>query len=420
MKPGHHCTFAIEGEALSSSSACGICRKHLADHDTQESEASDEAAPCSVKIFVRMDLPCRHILHSRCVDRAPNWSCVGTCEVGQPPDWAKPEDSPETLVIYGNKNCQLIKSTHRSRSSILEALREEIGDSIDQRESVTFIRDPERHLTADCTPIIAICSKGAHRKISDENSLEYDAGEGKILDLHTAEAPINTTDLSLTINQLHLQDCIVNGIVTIYAMERTISSATRSKARGKQAIFGLSSHWELPIKQTERGNAAFLSSLWVFSNLMSGSEIDGAIRDAVYLIIHTTTRFPPALRSMRLLTRGKSLQPWDSSALVQAFFEVLKDLIPLNIFENDTTRILEGSRLLFAAILDEAKKYSKQHKDAPSLLYADMLRTIDLMCIDTQDPIIVPVSTSYGLVEEGIYHACREGGILSWSRGHQP
>lgn len=68
-------------------------------------------------------------------------------------------------------------------------------------------------------------------------------GYRKVLDLHTGEIPIETANLDLTIDQLGLKDCAVNGVLTIYALERRVSVAYKERRSGKDAIFRISDFW---------------------------------------------------------------------------------------------------------------------------------------------------------------------------------
>jgi hypothetical protein len=64
-----------------------------------------------------------------------------------------------------------------------------------------------------------------------------------ILDLHTSEVPIEATDLSLTIEEIGLGDCTVNGVLNIYAVARTFSSNPPIRGTGQHAIFMNADFW---------------------------------------------------------------------------------------------------------------------------------------------------------------------------------
>lgn len=65
----------------------------------------------------------------------------------------------------------------------------------------------------------------------------------KSLDLHTSEAPIETINLNLTINEIGLGECAVNGVLSIYAVERTVSTNPPAKGPGQHAIFMNADFW---------------------------------------------------------------------------------------------------------------------------------------------------------------------------------
>lgn len=164
--------------------------------------------------------------------------------------------------------------------------------------------------------------------------------------------------------------------------------------------------------------AAFLSSLRVFTDLVNAEQMGQSTQDHILHLIHVLTKFPPAIRTMFILMQGKSPRPAECAALVQALFEVLKDIIPLEIIEGDDKRSLEGSRLLLGYLLVTAKAQRGPEEELTP--YLNSFRTIDLLNAETRQPIANPVETSIGLVEEGYYEAYQEGGILSWSNGEEP
>lgn len=164
--------------------------------------------------------------------------------------------------------------------------------------------------------------------------------------------------------------------------------------------------------------AAFLSSLRIFTDLVNANKIGESTQNQILHLIHVLTKFPPAIRTMFILMQGKSPRPAECAALVQSFFEALKDIIPLEIIAGDEKRIFEGSRWLFGFLLATAK--AKSELKDQTTPYLRSFRTIDLLNAETRQPIAIPVQTSIGLVEEGYYEAHREGGILSWSNGEEP
>ena len=79
------------------------------------------------------------------------------------------------------------------------------------------------------------------------------------LDLHTSESPIEASilNLDLTIDELCLTDCAINGVLNIYVVERKASPASNQGESGKDAIFLTGDPW-----------VSFETFLAVISNLV--------------------------------------------------------------------------------------------------------------------------------------------------------
>jgi len=106
----------------------------------------------------------------------------------------------------------------------------------------------------------------------------------------------------------------------------------------------------------------------------------------------------------------KSPRPCEQAALAQSLYEVLKDVVPVQLIKSDMTRLFEGVRLLFGLILEKAK-HLKLNEDA-QMPYISSLKVLDLRNTFTMEPIANAVQTPFGLVDEGYYEAFKEGGIL--------
>lgn len=162
--------------------------------------------------------------------------------------------------------------------------------------------------------------------------------------------------------------------------------------------------------------AAFLSSLRIFTDLVNAEKMDQASQNNVLWLIHAMTRFPPAFRAVYILMEGKCLSMSECAALAQAIYEVLKEMIPQKIIQDDASRVFEGSRLFFGFLLDKARLLKSSDGFVP---YLQSFKTLDLRDIETLEPILHPVQTDFGLIEEGYYNAHLEGSILCWSGGQQ-
>lgn len=93
--------------------------------------------------------------------------------------------------------------------------------------------------------MVSLCSRARH---DDEDSPHPTAdglggGWRKTLDLHTSEAPIETTNLDRTVDDLGLRECTVNGVLNIYAVERAIPETNSARGSGQDAIFTRADCW---------------------------------------------------------------------------------------------------------------------------------------------------------------------------------
>lgn len=140
-------------------------------------------------------------------------------------------------------------------------------------------------------------------------------------------------------------------------------------------------------------------------------KADTPFRDAFLHMIDLLVRFPPALRTMFILMNGKTPRPIECSALSQAIYETLHDMIPLDLVQSDKSRLFEGARLFFGLVLDKAK-FLTLPKEISSA-YLSSFQDHDLAGIGTMEPVKDAVSTQSGLCERGYYEAFCIGGPLS-------
>jgi ubiquitin-protein ligase len=170
-----------------------------------------------------------------------------------------------------------------------------------------------------------------------------------------------------------------------------------------------------------RGSNTFLSSLRVFADKISAKNMDAGRQNMVLKVIHELTRYFPAVRAVRILMDGKTLRPNECAAVVQSFAEVLGDLVPRNLIENDERRYLEGTRLLLGFVLQKMEFLSTttpascDDRIDDGLSYLNLFKTVDLRDVRTNEPVIDPVQTELGLMERGSFVAFKPGGILSHS-----
>jgi hypothetical protein len=266
-------------------------------------------------------------------------------------------------------------------------------------------------------PVLAVCSQSKHR--GDRVSIA-DKDRDLIIDLHTSECPMEVTSHNSSVNlaTAGLQDCTIDGVLTIYAVQRWTKNDHATSRQGKAAIFKSSEAWEHPHGQSDRGISNLLSTLRVFAHLTTGETMEDVRKDAVLHMIHLLTRFPPAVRAAYILMRGEAPQISERAALAQCLYEALKSIVRPEVIKSDPKRYYEGSRLLFGLILEKAKnlKVSKINDDT-DLPYVNM-KVFDLRNLITMEPVLsVPVQTNAGLLDTGFYNAFQDGNILTWTNG---
>ena len=272
-------------------------------------------------------------------------------------------------------------------------------------------------------PVMAICSKQCHshrqnreRNVDDEE--DRVAQRELVVDVHTSECPIEITahNADITIEAAELEDCAVNGVLNIYAVQRWTLGRNERTDQGKVGIFKESEAWKHHVGQTDRGLASLLSTLRVFTELTANGSMEDEQRDAVIHMVHVLTQFPPAIRAAHILMRGETPGPPERAALAQCLYEVLKNVVPLQTIRSDTTRLFEGSRLLFGLILEKAKQMKITNENA-GLPYIGM-KVYDLRNLTTMQPVLSQsVQTTTGLVDAGFHEAFAERGLLCWMNG---
>jgi ubiquitin-protein ligase len=147
--------------------------------------------------------------------------------------------------------------------------------------------------------------------------------------------------------------------------------------------------------------------------------MDRCRQNNVLRIVHELTRYFPAVRAVRILMDGKTLRPNECAAILQPFAEALRDLVPRDLIEHDQRRYLEGVRLLFSFILQQAESLSTKtnppHRKNPEeeTPYLDLFKTVDLRDFRTDEAIVDLVQTNFGLMERGCFAAFQPGGILA-------
>ncbi|KAK6537179.1 hypothetical protein TWF694_011376 [Orbilia ellipsospora] len=219
-------------------------------------------------------------------------------------------------------------------------------------------------------------------------------------DIYIADHLIETSNYDFAVSELGILELLVNGVLDLYAVTRPLDSETvpnEQKGTGKEEIFSLRSHWMVSPSQSRRGISAFLSSLRVFSHIITSREMTTVRQESIMRVIYSFTRFFPIMKAFRTLMSDKTLSAPESAIIVQCCLELLRDIIPPEIINKDNTRLLEGSRLLFGYILEAAKTISLD--DSSPLPLMDAFKTVDLCDMKTSNPVKNPVFTEFGLLD---------------------
>ncbi|KAI4915441.1 uncharacterized protein J4E92_009395 [Alternaria infectoria] len=328
------------------------------------------------------------------------------------------------IVVHSNNIVVAIPVKDMKLSTIQQATNSHMIDTLHQDltekviNTVGGIEDASDQSDGDKNylkaPVMAICSWRCRSRSTLEHAEDDVTQRTLVLDVHTSECPINITahNAELTIEAAGLEDCAINGVLNIYAVQRWTLGRNESLGRGKAAIFKKSEAWKHRIGHTERGLASLLSTLRIFTELVGGMELRR--EDAVLRVVHLLTQFPPAVRAVRILTRGETPKLPERAALTQCLYEILKKVVPLLTVRSDPKRFFEGSRLLFGLILEKAKqlKITKQDSRLP---YVGM-KVYDLRNFITSQPVLSEaVQTTNGLASAGFYEAFKEQGLLRWT-----
>lgn len=160
----------------------------------------------------------------------------------------------------------------------------------------------------------------------------------------------------------------------------------------------------------------------MFAHVISSKEFGDHEQNEVLGLVHQLTRYPPTVRAIHVLMGGKTLQQNESAAIIQSFDAVLQIMIPRQIIQNDATRVLEGSRLLFGLILarmrkEKAKNDGEGTDQQRSFAYIKGYHTADIRDFKLGEPVSgIAVQTTFGLVDQSVFLAHENGGVF----GHTP
>lgn len=328
-----------------------------------------------------------------------------------------PSEPGALVVIHGKSDIERVLLSTPTEAALQEAL--EKLDSVavsDKRVSMLgAVKSTNNQQVYEKTPVVSLCSKQRHipAHARTDPTLPSPGMRSQDLDLHTAEQPINRACFAQTIQDLGLPALAVDGLIDIFVIPRSTQGAA-ALINNKSTIFAHQIHWEPPVAQSDRGLAMFLSSLRVFTSIVQDFSEDELMQEAVFRVFDQLTHFPPALRCLAILAKGRTPTAPECAALGHAFFTALDShfLTLRMILNSDRSRLFEGSRLLFGFILESARSI-KALLEAESIKYVSAFTLVDVRDCKTTEAVSCPVQTSDGLVEENLFRAFQQGGVLA-------
>jgi len=326
-----------------------------------------------------------------------------------------------TFVIHGKSTVENLLVVSRPKpDNLLNALETQFGVNFEASSKVHYLGgelDAEGRYTQ--LPVVALCAKSRHVPASArvaEMPDESDQRWSKILDLHTTEMPIHTAAMSKTVEETGLLKLCVEGVLDIFAVNRSTTPVSNVTCAGKGGVFRNRAYWCPEIKQTDRGVVMFLASLRVVAGMMQDMEDDPASYDAFLHAVDLMLSFPPALRTLHLLGQGKTPTPGECAALSHSFFHTFETFMPEDLIGAKRQRLFEGSRLLLGFLLEKArsvKLHESQLANPQKWPYLGALQVVEIRDSVTNEPIFEPVSTEAGIVEKAYFDAFSQAGVLS-------
>ncbi|KAL1608137.1 hypothetical protein SLS60_003076 [Paraconiothyrium brasiliense] len=346
-------------------------------------------------------------------------------------------DSETVIVVYGYNKVTSLAVDEKTQEAVKRAVQQILP--AEAAGSQLFTLGGAHQLALDSNPrylrlpVVSLCASARHGTGINSSAYEGFSVEEPssplprhrfMVDLHTSEMPIHITthNRDVTLKATGLEECTADGVLNIYAVKRIAPVAVvdfARKAEGQHEIYYQSPAWKLPVGQSERGLANFLSSLRVFIGLGHPRKMEEAEQDAVLHLLMLLTKFPPAVRAVHILMRGEMTQPSERAAIVQSVYEVLKEVVPLQVVNNEPTRLLEGSRLLFGLILEKAKhlKLTMQSREDLQLPYTGSYTIYELRNLITMESVVAPIHTTTGLVDQDFFNTFKASGPLRWKNG---
>ncbi|KAK4500447.1 hypothetical protein PRZ48_008636 [Zasmidium cellare] len=328
--------------------------------------------------------------------------------------------STTLTIVHGKSIVQRLEIQEGATETVLnEILGTTFGGDVTANKKINLY-GAEMHLsgaqqTYKKPPVVAICSKQRHIPSHAKTSYEdEDSTLRRTLDLHTSELPISRAAFDVTLADAGLQSIAEDdGVISIYTVNRGVAESTVASYNGGHN-YRYRRFWEPQVVQSDRGMAVFLSTLYVATKQVQDMDEHG--QEAFYHVFHLMTRSPPALRAMQILIEGKTPTAMESAAVSHALYEVLASFMPAEIIGQGTSRVFEGTRLLFGFLFDQA--YSTrlpEDTDGANLPYLSSFGTVNCRDHKTTEPVMHAVNTQAGLIEKALMDALSDNGVLSGS-----
>jgi hypothetical protein len=328
-----------------------------------------------------------------------------------------PAEEKSFFVVHGKSVVERLTLRNQTETSLRAALKTRFGANLESSKEAELIG--AEYLANLPTvykknPAVAICSKVRHKLAYSAAEAENADNVSSILDLHTSEVPIHSGCMDSTLGAAGLGEMSIDGILDIYCVTRRTAGRNLVDV-GKSEIFRVSSAWEPANVQSDRGMAIYLSSLRVFTSLVQDMRDEHHLQDAVLHTFDLLTQFPPALRTLYILSQGKTPSAAEKAAFSAAMFEILDSFMSklTHMIGNDHTRVFEGARLFFGFVLEKSKNLKLPSEDDASYPYILSLQTRDLHDHRTHEAIMHAVQTTTGLVEASVFRYLQEGGLLA-------
>jgi hypothetical protein len=153
------------------------------------------------------------------------------------------EGSLKVLVVSDFPKFAWVDVLESTYGSIMGGLRNCLGATFEDTKTI-HLKGGDQNEDDSFTrlPVVSVCAKIRHSNMIQTATASPNATS--TLDLHTAEGPIETSCLDYSVEKLGLTDLVVNGVLSIYAIERRANSAgTQKQALGKDAMFSTADHW---------------------------------------------------------------------------------------------------------------------------------------------------------------------------------